>query len=370
MPILKKCVGDTMRKFSGNKGEWSESYVFFKLLADKRLYGADGDTNVLSEIYYDILSIYRYEEDGRYDYSPKDTNKIRVSLNNEKIIELPSKLFLEQAEIILRKIKQHKRGSIEIPEVEHFSKSIYLKGISAASNEKADIHMKTYDYRTGFEPELSFSIKSQLGSSSTLLNASRSTNFRYKLKGSINDDFIEKFNVEKIFYNKFDLLRKNSVTLLFDRVLSETFNDNLILIDSELPDIIATYLEQSFYLKENKIKELTPHISRMNPLKSEHRKLDLYYSYKWMEFLTNAALGVLPNTPWDGNYEATGGYIIVKEDGDIVCYHIYNRNEFREYLYKNIRFENGSTSRHDFGKIYEIDGEYFLNLNLQLRFLV
>ncbi|MBD3211216.1 MAG: HpaII family restriction endonuclease, partial [Candidatus Lokiarchaeota archaeon] len=28
---------------TGNKGEWSEIYVFFKLLADGKLYAADGD---------------------------------------------------------------------------------------------------------------------------------------------------------------------------------------------------------------------------------------------------------------------------------------------------------------------------------------
>ncbi len=34
-------------------------------------------------------------------------------------------------------------------------------------------------------------------------------------------------------------------------------------------------------------------------------------------------------TKWTGDFEAKGGYIIVKDDGDVVCYHIYNRNAFR-----------------------------------------
>ena len=55
--------------------------------------------------------------------------------------------------------------------------------------------------------------------------------------------------------------------------------------------------------------------------------------------MTIIALGMMPASQWKGKYEATGGYIIVKEDGDILCYHIYNRNEFREYLYNNTKFD-------------------------------
>lgn len=358
-----------MSSFRGNKGEWSELYVFLKLLADRKLYGADSDTNILSEIYYDILSIYRYEKEGKYSYSPKGNDRICVSVGNEKIIEVPTSHFLKYAKVVLEEIKQHDKGRIQIPEVDEFAKRIHLKNLSAASNKKADIHIKTYDYRTRHTPELAFSIKSQLGSPATLFNASKKTNFRYLINNSLNQELINKFNKEKKFNNKFKLLEEYSINLEFDKVLSETFNNNLILIDSDLPNIIAIYLIKSFYLNEKKIKNLTPYISKENPLNIKHNNLELFYSYKWKEFLTSVALGLVPDTPWNGLYDATGGYIIVREDGNVVCYHIYNRNEFREYLYKNIKFENGSTKRHNFGKIYEHEGRHYLNLNLQLRFI-
>ncbi|NLB89535.1 MAG: HpaII family restriction endonuclease, partial [Syntrophomonadaceae bacterium] len=37
---------------TGNKGEWSEVYTFFKLLSDGRLYAADADLNKIEDIYY------------------------------------------------------------------------------------------------------------------------------------------------------------------------------------------------------------------------------------------------------------------------------------------------------------------------------
>ena len=66
--------------------------------------------------------------------------------------------------------------------------------------------------------------------------------------------------------------------------------------------------------------------------------------------------------------EANGGYIIVKADGEILAYHIYNRNFFEQYLLDNTILERASTSRHDYMSLYEENGEMFIKLNLQIRF--
>lgn len=39
-------------------------------------------------------------------------------------------------------------------------------------------------------------------------------------------------------------------------------------------------------------------------------------------------LGMMPSKVWTGELDATGGYLVVKDNGEILCYHIYNRNEF------------------------------------------
>lgn len=86
------------------------------------------------------------------------------------------------------------------------------------------------------------------------------------------------------------------------------------------------------------------------------------------QFLLAFALGVTYSTPWYGKFNANGGYIVVKEDGDIICYHFFDRNDLEDYLFFNTRFETLSTSRHNFGDIYQENGECFLKLNLQVRF--
>ena len=115
-----------------------------------------------------------------------------------------------------------------------------------------------------------------------------------------------------------------------------------------------------------KYKEMIKKLEEENPFKYGNINA---YSYKFKKFLTSVALGMTPATEWQGIDEANGGYITVTKQGDVVAYHIYNRNYFEEYLLNNTKYETPSTSRHKFGSIYEINGEKYLNLNLQVRFL-
>ena len=94
-----------------------------------------------------------------------------------------------------------------------------------------------------------------------------------------------------------------------------------------------------------------------------------FYIYKFKKLLCAIALGMVPSKPWDGYDEANGGYIIVKTDGEVLAYHIYNRNAFEDYLLNNTTFERASSSRHEYGLIYEESEEYYLKLNLQIRFI-
>lgn len=85
--------------------------------------------------------------------------------------------------------------------------------------------------------------------------------------------------------------------------------------------------------------------------------------------LLDAALGMTPGKEWTGRYDANGGYLVVRKDGEIVCYHFYNRNDVEDYLYNNTRFERASRSRYGFGYVYrEKDGCIYIKLNLQIRF--
>ncbi|CVI71138.1 Modification methylase HpaII [Clostridiales bacterium CHKCI001] len=44
------------------------------------------------------------------------------------------------------------------------------------------------------------------------------------------------------------------------------------------------------------------------------------------------------------------------------------RNSFEQYLLDHTILERASTSKHDYMKLYEKDGEMFMKLNLQIQF--
>ena len=77
---------------------------------------------------------------------------------------------------------------------------------------------------------------------------------------------------------------------------------------------------------------------------------------------------MMPSKEWNGKDESNGGYIIVNKSGDVLAYHIYNRDNFEAYLLNNTRFERASTTRHDYAEIYKEGECYLINLNLQIRF--
>lgn len=143
---------------TGNKGEWSEIYVLFKLLGDKQLSLGNKDIEKLEDLVYPIIKVLRTENNDNFEYSIKD--EIILISGNEEILKIP--------------ISEFRRKS------PFSSKSISLK---ASSSTKTDITIVIHDQRTNQNPILGFSIKSQLGSPSTLLNAGKTTNFIYKIKG-------------------------------------------------------------------------------------------------------------------------------------------------------------------------------------------
>lgn len=132
-----------------------------------------------------------------------------------------------------------------------------------------------------------------------------------------------------------------------------------------MEDIIASMLLDFYQNKALDCKSLVGLIEEKNPIGYPRKG---FYEYKFKKFLCSVALGMMPSKEWDGHDEANGGYVIVKEDGDVLAYHLYNRNAFETYLLNNTRFERGSTSKHGFAVIYRSEGKYLINLNLQIRF--
>lgn len=355
---------------TGNKGEWSEIYVLLRLLADGKLYAADGDLKKLKDIYFPIIKIIRKEEGDLKEY--KTGKFIQIFVNGKKVKEIFREKFEEESDYLIKNIK-NKSKTFSIERTQNFMDTILCYKLTAPSKDKTDITMKISDINTGYSPTVGFSIKSELGNAPTLLNAGKTTNFIFKINHRYSNLVNETNNMYVLARGKTHtdikgrirkIIEKNG-SLTYFAMQNKVFNDNLILIDSNLDKIIAKTLLYFYRDEIRNCEDMVKKLEKENPMMYGNVNA---YRYKFKKFLAAVALGMKPATVWNGIDEANGGYIIVTHEGDVLAYHIYNRNFFEEYLLKNTKYDAASTSRHDFGNVYEKSGEDFIKLNLQIRF--
>ena len=351
----------------GNKGEWSELYAFFKLLADGRLYCGDGNLNRYDDRFYPILEIFRDDAMNRNAY------KVQTAKNNILIagetcnIEIPQEIFRKEAHKLLEYIK-NMNESTDFSYIEPFMEMIDSHTVKAKSSDKADIRIVIHNLHTGSKPELGYSIKSRLGADSTLINSNKDgTNFIFKVD-RITQKQVDEFNSLDKFKKKFDYLESINALISYSGVANEILHNNLTLLDLGIESIIATGLLDYYSGKGRTLADITEHITQIDPLLIASRTDQPMCAYKVKQFLLAFALGMTSSKPWYGNFHANGGYIVVKEDGDVVCYHFFDRNDLEDYLFYNTRFETPSTTRHEFGNIYKEQDDFFVKLNLQIRF--
>ena len=95
----------------------------------------------------------------------------------------------------MKKINTSSETTFEIPEIEEFMNSFNCISLKADYTSKSDITIMVYDSRIQQSPTLDFSIKSQLGRPSTLLNPSNHTNFYYTVENiDLSNDEITVIN--------------------------------------------------------------------------------------------------------------------------------------------------------------------------------
>lgn len=358
----------------GNVGEWSEIYTLLKLLGEGQVYAGDENLEKIKDLVYPIIMIIRHEEEGTLDYKVEQADIVIQTADGVELLRLQASTFLQEAEHLLSAMqnKPTDKRSFPIAKTQAFMDRIHCTKLKASSTDKTDIHIVLHDSRTRRNSDMGFSIKSQLGGDSTLLNASGATNFTYRVEGyDFSNEEINEINAIDTRTKVID--RVNAIYhlgahLVFDKADNATFRTNLQMMDGDLAKLISYLLLEQFKTGNRLLSDLTADLANDNPLGYEAEDLQSIYAYKLKHLLTSAALGMMPSKPWTGRYDANGGYLVVKKDGEVLCYHFYDHNRFEDFIFHNAYLERAKTRRHGYGSLYRAeDGKVYFKLNLQIR---
>ncbi len=368
-----------------NKGEWAEFYVMLKLLGQGRLYAANKLLQKNYKSYLDVLKIIRQEcNEQVLEYIvDKDKKIVTVKPQNSETVlaSISTEEFNKVADILLDGIRELKGRSIEAPNaVCDFAKVIYVESPKAPSVKalkkqfggKNDIFIEVRDSQTAIVSVMGFSIKSKFGQNPTLFNAGSSSQFLFKVSG-FNDTMQDEFNnisdeKGRGWSKCKEYLKDNGIIPTFVRTQNPIYSNNLFLIRESMASIMAWCVKDRLIDSPSsyEVKETVERMTVANPLNVPNP--NIYYEKAMKDFLMAGFTGMTAGKEWDGREQVNGGYIVVMDDGDIICYHSNDRESFRDYLYRNTYFEYVSADKYVWSKICKIDNEYYLPLNVSVRF--
>lgn len=268
-----------------------------------------------------------------------------------------------------------------------------LSALRAKSGAKSDLYLTIES--AGRRIPQGFSVKSQMGSKSCLVNHSGATIFKYEV---INTTLAGAGMLEERFiYNKAvaakrpeaastakrgpatvipALLSEPGLSIKYHSVVNATFRESLEMIDARFPEALSMVILQRFKTGESRIATLANDPDLKNFCISagmSPRVAESYLTEKLKDLLRKFALGMQADTPWKDQAEVQGGWVLVIEDGKVVGYRFDNPDAFRAYLLKHTLIDTPSTKRvrkntAKVGRVYEQDGKLFITLSLIVKF--
>lgn len=347
-----------------NKGEWNELYTLLYLLENSNINIVDSDLQIIDSTIFKINKLMTQGETS-LTYK-KINNDIEIYQKTRKIGIVSLDDIVKTKEILLNILIDKKTlggGSIELPIVDKFCKD-FTKGysIKGKSKSKADIAANVKDNIICKNVDINYSIKSQLGSPATLLNASKHTNFMYKIVNFDKEKMkkVNNINTKKKLLDRIHKIKELGGTIEFYKIVSSTLEKNIKLIDSSMDELLANALLYSYVENEKDLQKAF--------FKANHDKDEIFLRKKLIDLLYGICFGFFPSEEWDGKFYVNGGIMITKNSGDVVLLDkIYHNDTLENYLYGISKFDSPSTTRYHMLEIFEDSGDFYFTLNLQIR---
>ena len=197
---------------------------------------------------------------------------------------------------------------------------------------------------------------------STLFNASAdNTNFVFKVEGPINDEVMNEFNNIYSIRNKTNkitgekeaqeevaigdrmrFLKSLGCDLKFEKMCVENAERNLVLSGgAELPTVLAFMLKTYYFDGEGKVENSSLIYALNNAIEENvagysFGNIESMYYRKISTLLYDMFTGMRLSSAWDGRSSVNGGYIIAKNNGDVLAYHSCMADEFKDFWIEHL----------------------------------
>jgi type II restriction enzyme len=342
--------------FTGNRGEWSEPYALLQLLCNPQLIFCNGSLIPVAQSQYQVKSVEvpASSAGGTINFSFSGKDVIAKSSKQTNIV--PQSVIQIMLSQLLDAIKNSSSTTFQFIALDELWNSLLDPEMKSVSSIKSDIKIEILDTASNINQKYSFSIKSRLGSPTSLLNASQKTNFSYLLNSKLS--FLNS-TPKQLGYSV------KNLPMSFVGADSQIYKNNLNLINCDLEKIIMHCLINYYGSNRKKyVKDILSMVKNSNPL--NYSNLNDYDSV-FGHFLEATAFGMVPNSVWNGAYSVDGGILVVTETGKTLCFFLPDKASnaaCRDFLIQNSFFDTASTSRHLFGSL--INGDIF-KFNLLIR---
>lgn len=182
-----------------------------------------------------------------------------------------------------------------------------------------------------------------------LLKSTNATNFIYEIENPAIKNSIH----------------KEGALIKFSDIESNLFKNNLILVDSLLPQILGEIILYSYKNNEYRLPYLLNEIEQKNPLQISGFKNIKFYTHKVRELLNHLVLGMESSIVWNGTPNIYEHYPIIRNHNEVI-YYTDNQNIFIDTVIQNTVITPLNSYNNEFKKLYSDDGKWYLKLNLQL----
>lgn len=347
--------------------EANELYTFFTLLAEGVIHlgNAEGKPATVAP----IAMIRRQEHDGQRFYEVEEKD---IHVKGEGMDErFPREDFAAAAKWILDRMTGT-QDNVDISDLEGFLDALRIFDMEARTDDTTDLHMALYSKDA---PLIGIRIQSRLCGMRPLLDGGRTANIKYEQTGiRFSQPAVHKINWVEDEDNVAEIARRilyiqsMGGVLRFSDVADKVFRSNVLMIDTNLPRIVASMLMTLHLDGTARMDQLVEVLEEKNPLKMKDELVRKhgFYSHKVRQLLLAAVWGMRPAKQYTGRASAVCGYIMVDGKGQMLLYTRADEQTFSDYLITHTRLEKALPTDAKYGILERENGACYLKLNLKI----